>query len=82
MKVRVRLFASYREAAGKEWLEEELPAGACVRDLLEAVHARHGLAAGPGRALVARNLEYVGLDALLCEGDEVVLLPPLGGGGA
>lgn len=80
MKVRVRLFASYREAAGREWLEEDLPAGARVRDLLVSLSRRHGLAGAPGRALVARRMEYVGHDAPLQEGDEVAVLPPLSGG--
>ncbi len=80
MKVRVQLFASYREAVGKEWIEQELPAGARVRDLLESVETRHGLTLSPGRALVARNLEYVGPQTALKEGDELVLLPPLSGG--
>lgn len=80
MKVRVQLFASYREAAGKEWIEQELPAGARVRDLLEEIGSEHGLAVAPGRALVARNLEYVGPETALKEGDELVLLPPLSGG--
>ncbi|MCZ6779176.1 MAG: MoaD/ThiS family protein [Acidobacteriota bacterium] len=80
MKIRVQLFASYREAVGKEWIEQELPAGARVQDLLESVGSRHGLSLSPGRTLVARNLEYVGAETLLEEGDELVLLPPLSGG--
>ncbi len=80
MKIRVQLFASYREAVGKEWIEQELPAGARVQDLLESVGSRHGLSLSPRRTLVARNLEYVGAETLLEEGDELVLLPPLSGG--
>ncbi|MCZ6778661.1 MAG: MoaD/ThiS family protein [Acidobacteria bacterium] len=80
MKVRVQLFASYREAVGKEWIEQELPAGARVQDLLESVGACHGLSLSPGRTLVARNLKYVGAETPLEEGDELVLLPPLSGG--
>ncbi len=80
MKIRVQLFASYREAVGKEWIEQELPAGARVQDLLESVGSRHGLSLSPRRTLVARNLEYVGAETPLEEGDELVLLPPLSGG--
>jgi len=80
MKVRVRLFASYREAAGGEWLEQVLPDGARVRDLLLALSRRPGLGSAAGRALVARRMEYVAADAALEEGDEVAVLPPLSGG--
>jgi len=80
MRVRVRLFASYREALGREWLEEDLPTGARVRDLLQRLASRHGLATAPGRALVARRMEYVAAEAPLADGDEIALLPPLSGG--
>jgi molybdopterin synthase catalytic subunit len=80
MKVRVRLFASLREAAGSEWLEVDLPAGASVGDLLARLAGRPGLERAASRALVARGLEYVGAGAPLAEGDEVALLPPLSGG--
>ena len=79
MRIRVQLFASYREAAG-EWLLEDLPAGSRVRDLLEHLAARRGLATAPGRALVARRLEYLPADTPLGEGDEIAVLPPLSGG--
>lgn len=82
MTVSVRLFASYRETAGRERLEVDLPGGSRVRDLLQALAAGHGLGGAPGRALVARRMEYIGADATLEDGDEVAVFPPLSGGRA
>lgn len=80
MLIRVRLFASYREAAGTGSLELELPPGASVADALRALGARvPRLGNAPGR-LVARNLGYVDPDAPLAEGDELAVIPPVSGG--
>ena len=80
MRIDVRLFASYREAAGVSRFDVELPAGAAVRDALVAIAERHPRLAGGGRILTARNREYVDTDALLAEGDELALIPPVSGG--
>ncbi|HUQ16518.1 MAG TPA: MoaD family protein [Candidatus Saccharimonadales bacterium] len=83
MQVQVRLFASYREAAGVAQLALDLPDGATVGDAISAIAHRYP-AIGPfggDRALVAaRNREYVARDATLRDGDEVALIPPVSGG--
>src|SRR5690348_3289991 len=77
--VHVRLFASYREAAGTNWLDMPLAAGGRVRDLLEALSAQlPALVRAPG--LVAVNHTYVNPDTQLHDGDEVALIPPVSGG--
>jgi molybdopterin converting factor subunit 1 len=79
LRVRVRLFASYREAAGTGQLEADLPRGARVADLLARLQPRvPALAAA--RGLVAVNLAYVDADTVLHDGDEVALIPPVSGG--
>jgi len=83
MHVRVRLFASYREAAGVGEIGLDLGDGATVDDAIAALSRRHPaiLALGGDRALVAaRNREYVTRDTALAEGDEVALIPPVSGG--
>lgn len=75
----VRLFASYREAAGTNRLDITLPADARVADLLEALGARlPAVQRAPG--LVAVNHTYVNSDSGLKDGDEVALIPPVSGG--
>lgn len=80
MRVLVRLFASYREAAGVGRLELDLPSGSVVRDAISDLTRRHPLIGEGQRVVIARNREYVGLDEPLAEGDEVALIPPVSGG--
>ena len=60
MKVQVRLFARYREAAGRDRLEIELPEGGTVETAWEAVSRRFP-ALGPYRpfTLFAFRNDYV-----------------------
>jgi molybdopterin synthase catalytic subunit len=82
MRVTVRLFAGLRERAGAERLELELPDGARVADLLAAMAATPVGALEPGQCVVALNREYARADAVVGEGDEVALVPPVSGGGS
>jgi MoaE-MoaD fusion protein len=79
VRVRVRLFASFREAAGTAHLTCELDDGARVSDLLARLAAQVP-ALGATRGLVAVNQTYVDADAALADGDEVALIPPVSGG--
>jgi molybdopterin converting factor subunit 1 len=81
MRVRFLLFASYRELAGTEELELELPAGASAADAVVALRARGAAFARiPAQPVVAVNREYASLTTLLQADDEVALLPPVAGG--
>jgi molybdopterin converting factor subunit 1 len=81
MRVRFLLFASYRELAGTDELELELPAGASAADAVVALRAQ-GIAFAriPAQPVVAVNREYASLTTLLQADDEVALLPPVAGG--
>jgi molybdopterin synthase catalytic subunit len=80
MRVLVRLFASYREAAGVGHIQLELPASATARDAIRAVLRDHPLVAEGRQLVIARNQEYVDVDAALSDGDELALIPPVSGG--
>jgi molybdopterin synthase catalytic subunit len=80
MKVEVRLFARYREAAGRDRVEIDLPEGR-TKDGVEAVSRRFP-ALGQYRpfTLFALREDYVSADQRLGEGDELCLFPPVSGG--
>jgi molybdopterin converting factor subunit 1 len=81
MRVRVRLFASLREAAGAAEVELELPPAASPEDAWRALVARHpALAARRGSLSAAVNRRYAAFDARLEDGDELVFVPPVSGG--
>jgi molybdopterin synthase catalytic subunit len=83
LTVRIRLFAVQRELAGAREVHVELPAGSDVEAAWEALVARHPVLA-PGRTSLrfARNGEYAEPTALLRDGDEVAMIPPVSGGAA
>jgi molybdopterin converting factor subunit 1 len=81
MRVRVRLFASLREAVGRGEVELDLPAGATPEDawtLLVRDHA--GLSDRRPRLTAAVNRRYAPFDTPLSDGDELVFVPPVSGG--
>jgi len=81
MKLRIRLFASFREAVGQSALDWEAPVGASVDDVLAALREAYpALKRGPDRAMYAVNQEYVGPEYRLHAGDELALIPPVSGG--
>jgi molybdopterin converting factor subunit 1 len=80
IRVRVRLFASYAEAAGRDELELSLAEGATAADCLAAVRAQSWAAKLPPAPALAINRRYARGDAPLREGDEVALIPPVAGG--
>lgn len=80
-RVVVRLFGPAREAAGAGTVELTLPAGATAGDAVAALAAAHpGIGGLLPRSRVAVNLEYVDGATPLRPGDEIAILPPVGGG--
>ncbi len=81
MRILVLLFAAAKERAGTAQLPLELAIGATAGDLLAAVlAARPALAPIAGQLRVAINQRFEGLDAIVRDGDEVAILPPVSGG--
>ena len=76
MRIDVRLFAGLREQAGRRSTTLELPDDASVADVFPALD----LGAEPPGLLFAVNRAYVSRDAVLVDGDEVALIPPVSGG--
>jgi sulfur-carrier protein len=75
MRVKVRYFAALRERAGRdeEWVE--VPVGTTCGGLYERLFPGLGLPVAH-----ARNHEHAQASDALADGDEIVFLPPVGGG--
>lgn len=81
MKVKVRFFAAPREAVGTGEIEQVLPAGSTVGELIDTLTKKYPvLVPYAGFIRVAVNRVYAGREAELHDGDEVAWLPPVGGG--
>jgi molybdopterin converting factor subunit 1 len=79
--VRLRLFASLREAAGRDSVLLDLPPGASAEDAWRALVAEHPALEPRRQSLAASvNRRYASFDTALAEGDEVVFIPPVCGG--
>lgn len=75
------LFAVFRERLGTTHLEVDLPQGATVADLLEALRREHpGLGPLLAQTMVAVDQEYATPELVLQEGQQVALIPPVSGG--
>lgn len=81
MNIRIRYFASLREITGQNEEILPLPDGTTVASLRDTLLARYlRLQTVMERAVCAVNHRYVSLETILHEGDEVVFIPPVGGG--
>lgn len=79
--VTVKLFAAYQEAFGVPELVLEFPPQTPVSGVLDTLIAEHPeLEQWRHLTRFGINLQFVELDTLLQDGDEVVLIPPVSGG--
>jgi molybdopterin synthase sulfur carrier subunit len=81
MKIRVRYFASLREIVEKSEETLAVDDGATVSAVRAALQARYPrLQTILERSLCAVNRAYVPAETVLHDGDELVFIPPMGGG--
>lgn len=81
MRVRILLFARYREATGQERVDVDLPEGGTVEAAWKAMVDRHPeLAQYRPYTLFAVGHDYVEPDHRLRPDDELCLFPPVSGG--
>lgn len=81
MMIKVKLFAMLREKAGRDEIPLELADGARVSDAVrELLKQMPGLETWISKAAYAVNLSRVNGQAILKDGDELALLPPVSGG--
>ena len=81
MQVRLLFFATLKEIVGARQLEIDLPAKSTVGDLLSRLESTYPrIKDYRSVVLTAINEEYVDQSAIVAEGDEVAIFPPVSGG--
>ncbi|MFQ5577694.1 MAG: molybdenum cofactor biosynthesis protein MoaE [Anaerolineae bacterium] len=82
MKITVKLFARFKEAAGTGSLSIDMPAGSTLANLLDSLRAQvAGLPLVAGQTILSVNQEFATPETVLHPGDEVAIFPPVSGGG-
>jgi molybdopterin synthase sulfur carrier subunit len=77
MSIKVRYFASLKEAVGRSEDDLEFVAIVSVGDIWKQANSNIAV---PDNVLAAVNMEYVEFDSLVNDGDEVAFFPPVTGG--
>ena len=81
MEIRLRYFASLREITGRSEETLTVVEGARVADMRALLQTRYPrLQSIIERCISAVNRSYVSAETVLHEHDEVVFIPPMGGG--
>lgn len=80
IQIRVRLFASLREAMGQASMTLDLPDDATVAAAVEQLRAAAPRPLNTANLTLAVNQRQATLATLLRDGDELALLPPVSGG--
>ena len=81
MELNVRLFALYRERAGRNTVSVAVPEGATVADLTDEIRRQlPNLAPPEVKIVVAVNTDYADYEVVLQPGDDICLIPPVSGG--
>lgn len=81
MNIRIRYFASLREISGRSDEVLTVPAGTTVSAGRALVLERYPhLKSIIERCVYAVNRSYMSAETVLCDGDELVFIPPMGGG--
>jgi molybdopterin converting factor subunit 1 len=80
-KVRVLFFATLRDRAGTRAMDLELPDGMTVQELKDYLAQNHpNLKESMKSVLITINREYAFDEAVIPDGVEVALFPPVSGG--
>ena len=77
----IELFAVYQEAFEAAEISRQFPANTPVRAVLELlIGERPTLAQWRDVTRFGINMDFVDPETIVCDGDEIVLIPPVSGG--
>ena len=82
MKITIRLFSSLREVFGTTRLVQDFPEGFIAQDVVTFLDEQAPGKLHVGSLHIAVNRQYTNGDAILRDGDEVAVFPPVSGGQA
>jgi MoaD family protein len=81
MRIRLKLFATFREIIGEKDMVKDVDAGSTVEDIVaELLFAHPKLEPFKDSMIYSVNKEYADASKELSDGDEVGILPPVTGG--
>ena len=81
MKINLKLFSVYRDIVGSKEMTMDVVPGTTLVDLLESLLNRYPRLKPLAKSVVlAVNRDFADSKTRLREGDEVALMPPIGGG--
>jgi molybdopterin converting factor subunit 1 len=81
MHITVRLFALLREKVGTDTVYLQIPEHARVAEALEVLQEQHAvLQPYLARVRLSLQMQFVDTAAILHEGDELAIIPPVSGG--
>lgn len=81
MKIKIKTFASMKEACGFSEKDLNVPPGSTTGTVLDELMTEHPNIRLSGTSiLIAVNEEYAGRERVLAEGDVIALFPPVSGG--
>lgn len=77
MSINIRYFASLKEQVGRSKDELQFDTALTVHDVWQRLNPELAM---PESVLASINMEYVQLDTLVQDGDELAFFPPVTGG--
>ena len=80
MKCKIKAFGISKDIIGNKLLELELKEGSTVLDLKKELFEKYSAFASLKSLYIALNNDYADEKAVLKEGDEIALIPPVSGG--
>lgn len=81
MQINVKLFAVAKQLATSDSIEVELPEGATIADLRDAIPKQHPALQGiVGQLKFAVDADYASDDKVLSTNQEIACIPPVSGG--